>query len=137
MLNRIRRGEDPKNVISDTSLSPNELKKYLGNNIRYTKNTIKVSSYDKIPREMIISENGIDASVIVRDSKSASIIGRYQNAKRHFLETGDNSKLKKFSKIKLKDIDGKIHRLETNPNKIIEIEDRKEEPESFEIYKSK
>ena len=85
---------------------------------------------------MIISENGIDTSVIIRNSKSASIIGKYQNAKRHFLESGDDSKLKEFSKIKLKDIDGKIHRFETNPEKIIDIEDRKEEPESFEIYKS-
>jgi hypothetical protein len=136
ILGRIRRSEDPHKVISDYNLSPEKLEKYLGNNLKHTKNTVKASSSDKIPREMIISENGIETSVIIRNSKSASIIGKYQNAKRYFLESGDDSKLKEFSKIKLKDIDGKIHRFETNPEKIIDIEDRKEEPESFEIYKS-
>ena len=136
VLGRIRRGEDPYKVINDYKLSPNKLEKYLGSNLRHTKNTIKASSSDKIPREMMISENGIDTSVIIRNSKSASIIGKYQNAKRYFIQSGDDSRLQEFSKIKLKDIDGKIHRFETNPEKIIDIEDRKEEPESFEIYKT-
>lgn len=136
ILGRIRRGEDPKKVISDYNLSPEKLEKYLGNNLKHTKNTVKASLSDKIPREMMISENGIETPVIIRNSKSASIIGKYQNAKRYFLESGDDSKLKEFSKIKFRDIDGKIHRFETDPEKIIDIEDRKEEPESFEIYKS-
>ncbi len=47
-----------------------------------------------------------------------------------------SKKGKEFEKIKLKDTDGTIHKLEINPNKIIEIEDRKEEPEFFDIYTS-
>ena len=136
VLSRIRRGEDPYKIINDYKLSPDKLEKYLGNNLKYTKNSIKASSSDKIPREMMISENGIDTSVIIRNSKSASIIGKYQNAKRYFIQSGDDSRLQEFSKIKLKDIDGKIHKFETNSNTIIDIEDRKEEPESFEIYKT-
>jgi len=136
VLNRIRRGETPSDVLDEIGISKNNLLKHLGNNIKIKKNQVKVTKSDQIPREMIISENGIEDSIIVKNLRDASIIGRYQNAKRYFLETGDSSKLKKFEKIKLKDTDGTIHKLETNPNKIIEIEDRKEEPEAFEIYKS-
>ena len=136
VLNKIRRGGSLSSVIDEIGISKNNLLKHLGNNIKIKKNQIKVSKSDRIPREMIISEEGIEDSIIIKNLRDASIIGRYQNAKRHFLETGDSSKLKKFEKIKLKDIDGTIHKLETSPNKIIEIEDRKEEPEAFEIYKS-
>ena len=136
VLNRIRKGENSKMVIDEVGLVRSVLTKHLGSSIRFTKNTTRVTKYDKIPREMIISSNGIETSIIVTNSKDASIIGKYQNAKRHYLQTSDNSKLKKFSRIKIKDIDGKIHKLETNTNRIIEIEEKKEESESFEIYKS-
>ena len=136
VLNRIRSGETPSNVIDEIGISKNDLLKHLGNNIKIKKNKIKVTKSDRIPREMVISEDGVEDSIIVKNLRDASIIGRYQNAKRHFLETGDSTKLIEFKKIKLKDTDGIIHKLETNPNKIIEIEDRKEEPEAFEIYKS-
>ena len=136
VLNKIRRGETPFDIINEIGISKNDLLKHLGNNIKIKKQQIKVTKSDKIPREMIISEDGVEDSIIVKNSKDSSIIGRYHNTIRRFLETGDSSKLKKFEKIKLKDTDGTIHKLETNPNKIIEIEDRKEEPEAFEIYKS-
>ncbi|MCH7647721.1 MAG: hypothetical protein IIA83_03850 [Thaumarchaeota archaeon] len=136
VLNKIRRGETPFDIIDEIGISKNNLLKHLGNNIKIKKNQVKATKSDQIPREMIISESGVEDSIIVKNLRDASIIGRYQNAKRHFLETGDSSKLKEFKKIKLKDTDGTIHKLETNPNKIIEIEDRKEEPEAFEIYKS-
>jgi len=135
VLNRIRKGETPSVVIDEIDISKNDLLKHLGNNIKIKKQQIKVTKSDRIPREMVISEDGVEDSIIVKNSKDGSIIGRYHNAIRHFLETGDSSKLKEFEKIKLKDTDGTIHKLETNPNKIIEIEDRKEEPEAFEIYK--
>lgn len=134
VLNRIRHGENPNSVIVDARISKKELQKHLGRSIKFQKNSIDVSKSDKIPRSMIISEDGNEISVIVRGSSQASKIGRYQNAKRNFLQTGDDSKLEEFSKVKLKDADGKIHKFETNPEKIIEIEDKKEEAESFEIY---
>ena len=90
----------------------------------------------EISRKPIIKEDGLESPIVVKNSKDASIIGRYHNAVRDFLDTGNSSALKKFKKIRIKDADGNTHKLETNPNKIIEIEDRKEEPEAFEIYKS-
>ena len=136
VLNRIRRGENPRNVINDLQISKKNLLKHLGNNIKIKNNIIKVTKSDKIPRQMIISENGKEISIIVKNSQDASKIGQYHNAKRQFLESGNSFSLKKFKKIKIKDIDGKLHQFETSPKKIIEIEDRKEEPEFFDIYSS-
>ena len=136
ILNRVRRGEKYPDVIEKSNISERILEKYLGNYLKIKDDSVKVTKSDKIPREMIISENGLDIPIIVKNSKDASIIGQYHNAKRHFLQTGDSSKLNKFKKIKLRDVDGKSHQLETNPDKIIEIEDSKEEPEAFEIYQT-
>ena len=136
ILNRVRRGEKYPDVIEKSNISENILEKYLGNYIKIKDDSVKVTKSDKIPREMIISEDGLDIPIIVKNSRDASIIGQYHNAKRYFIQTGDSSKLKEFKKIRLRDVDGKSHQLETNPDKIIEIEDRKEEPEAFEIYKT-
>ena len=136
VLNKIRRGENPRNVINDSEISEKNLLKHLGNNIKIKNKTIKVTKSDKIPRQMIISEHGKETLIIVKNSKDASKIGEYHNAKRQFLESGNSSSLKKFKKIKIKDTDGKSHQFETSPKKIIEIEDRKEEPEFFDIYAS-
>jgi len=136
ILNRIRRGENLRNVINDSQISDKNLLKHLGNNIKIKNHMIKVTKTDKIPRQMIISEKGKEISIIVKNSKDASKIGQYHNAKRQFLESGNSSSLKKFKKIKIKDVDGKLHQFETNLKKIIEIEDRKEEPEFFDIYTS-
>lgn len=134
VINKIRRGEDPFTVIDDSALTESTLKTYLKNNIQFLKNSVKVTKSDKIPREMIIKEDGNEIPIIIKNSKNASVIGRYHNAVRHFLDTEDASDLKEFEKIRIKDVDGTTHTLETNSDRIIEIEDRKEEPEAFEIY---
>lgn len=134
--NLLKKNYDLNSALESESISKNDLLKYLGDAIKIKDNSVRVKKSDQIPRLMLIDEDGREFPIIVRNSKDASVIGRYYNAKRNFLETGDASELKKFSKIKIKDADDNIHRLETNPEKIYEIEDRKEEPEFFEIYQS-
>lgn len=135
VLNRIRRGQT-LDELDSYSIIRNNLSKHLGDTIKIKDDSIKAKKSDRIPRWMLIDGDGKEFPIVVRNSKDASIVGKYFNAKRHFLETGDTSELKKFSKIKIKDVDGNIHRLETRAEKIYDIEDRKEEPEAFEIYKS-
>lgn len=135
VLNRIRRGQTLDRLDSYDAIK-NNLTKYLGDAIKIKDDKVKVTKSDQIPRWMVIDEDGEESSIVVRNSKDATKIAKYFNAKRHFLETGDPSELQKFSKFRIKDADGNIHRLETNSNKIYEIEDRKEEPEAFEIYQS-
>jgi len=92
--------------------------------------------YDHTSRSMIISENGKMKSIEVSDSRHARTIGRYHNAVKFYLDTGNKTKLKKFSKRKIKDSDGNLHSFETNLKKVEEINEKIEEIEFFEVYDS-
>ena len=90
--------------------------------------------WDRIPRLMRINTDGKEKSVEIKDSRTASVVGRYHNAVKQFLNTGDKKKLQRFRNKKVKDSKGKLHRLETDPQKIIQINERIEEPEFYEVY---
>lgn len=92
--------------------------------------------FDKIPRVMIINENGREVSIELNDSRRAALVGKYHNAIKQFLSTGNNSKLAKFQNKRIKDIDDKWHSFETETEKIIEINEKIEEPEFYEVYAS-
>jgi len=90
--------------------------------------------FDRIPRVMKINEKGREASIEINDSRTASLIGRYHNAVKQFLNTGDRKKLRKFKNKKIKDAEGKHHLLETNPDSLIQINEAIEEPEFYQVY---
>ena len=96
-----------------------------------------VKRWDRITRPMRINSGGKEKSIEIRDSRTASVVGRYHNAIKQFLNTGDKSKLSKFRNKKVKDSKRKLHRLETNPDEIIKINQRIEEPEFYEVYNTK
>lgn len=90
--------------------------------------------FDRISRMLVINENGKAKSIEIKDSRIASVIGSYHNAVKTYLDTGNSESIKKFSKKKIKDSNGKIHKFETNLQKIIEIEEKVESRELREIY---
>ena len=92
--------------------------------------------FDRISRVLKINESGREKSIETSNSKTASTIGKYHNAVKQFLNTGDSKALQKFKKLKIKDSNGNIHSLETNTQKLIEINERIEEPEFYEVYSS-
>jgi len=87
-----------------------------------------------IERVMAINENGKSTYIKVKDSRHASTIGKYQNAVRRFLETGDESVLKPFKGKKVRDSEGNLHTLETNPQNLYEISEGRENEEFYSIY---
>ncbi len=90
--------------------------------------------YDHTSRSMLIGENGKMKSIEVSDFRHAKTIGRYHNAVKFYLNTGDFTKLKKFSKRKIKDSNGNPHSFETNPKIVEKINEKIEEIEFFEVY---
>ncbi|MHB8545687.1 MAG: helix-turn-helix transcriptional regulator [Nitrosotalea sp.] len=92
--------------------------------------------FDKISRVLKINEKGQEKSIEIKDSRTASVIGSYHNAVKIFLNTGNVEQLQKFKKKKIKDANGKIHVLETNSQELININERIEEPEFYEVYVS-
>ena len=117
-----------KNEISPSTVIHNT------NAFRKKRNRWIPKKFDKIPRMMIINENGKATSIEVNDSRIASIIGKYHGEIRGFLNTGDKKKLSKFKNVKIQDRKGVVHTLETKPEQIIDINERVEEPEFPEIY---
>jgi len=107
------------------------------NGFKKVNGKLVVKRWDRIRRVMRINTDKKEKSVEIRDSRTASVVGRYHNAVKQFLNTGDKSKLSKFRNKKVKDSKGKIHQLETNPDEIIRINQRIEEPEYYEVYNTK
>ena len=91
-------------------------------------------SENNIQRELQIYERGKVRSIVVRNSKDASLIGQYYNDVKHALTTGDWKPLQKYKRRKIKDVKGKKHRLETRPEVIKEIELSMEDTEFIPIY---
>jgi len=104
------------------------------NAFRKTQRRWSAKRFDKIPRVMKINEKGREVSIQINDSRTAALIGQYHNAVKKFLNTGDKKTLRRFRKKKIRDIDGNLHSLETNPNSLIEINERIEEPEFYQVY---
>ncbi|NDB33196.1 MAG: DNA-binding response regulator [Nitrosopumilaceae archaeon] len=129
-----------------TGKSPNRIAKKIGisfGTVQTHTNAFKkvngrwvAKRFDKIPRPMLISEKGKLRSISISDSRHASTLGRYHNAVKHYLNTGDVSKLKKFSKKKIRDSSGKLHTFETDPKLVQEINERIEEIAFFQVYDS-
>jgi len=94
----------------------------------------RAKKFDKIQRKMNIYERGKIKSIIITNSKDASLIGQYYNDVKKALETGNEKVLKKYKKKIIKDAKGKKHILETRLERIYEIEEAKEEPEFYSIY---
>jgi hypothetical protein len=89
---------------------------------------------DHISRVMAINENGREVFVEIRSSRTATIISNYQSAIKEYLNTGNYGTLAKFKGKKIRDAQGKLHTLETDPDTIREIAERREEPEFYDIY---
>ncbi len=91
--------------------------------------------YDKISRIMSINEQqGKQEWIEIKDSRTASKIGKYNSAVNEFLRTGNTSVLKPFRK-PFRDAQGKLHYFETDPDRLYEIAEQQEEPEFWEIYR--
>ena len=90
--------------------------------------------FDKISRVMKINENGKEVSIEINDSRKASLIGRYLNDVKQLLKSGNVNQLAKYRTKRIKDVNGRFHSFDTEPDKIIEINQRIEEPEFYEVY---
>ena len=104
------------------------------NGFKKVKGRWKAKKIDKISRIMAINENGKELFIEVTDSRYATLIGKYHDAVKEYLNTGNTDILAEFEGNRVKDGSGKWHTFETNPSAIREINTRREEPEFYDIY---
>jgi len=133
----LRHNEGFKETIQRTGISKSTLLKNLGKKITKKGKKWKISKTDTIEVEMNIyeKETGMN-SIVVRNSKDRRLIGQYFADVKQALRDNKAKILKKYKRTILKDANGNKHKLETDLNKIYEIQERIEEIEAQEIYKN-
>ena len=130
---RKTRGKTLPQAASDNGITVKNVIKHT-NGFKKVNGKPVVKRWDRITRPMRINTNAREKSIEVQDSRTASVVGRYHNAVKQFLNIGDKSKLAKFRHKKIKASNGKTYRLETRPEEIIRINERIEEIEIYEVY---
>ena len=135
VLSLVRRGKKSFNQASkEVGLSKETILKYT-NAFKKEGNHWKAKRFDKINRIMDIYENGKIVSIDTKDSRVASLIGKYGNAVKKYLNTGDASDLLKFKGKTIKDANGNLHIFETDLEVLEVINEGIEEPEFYDHYK--
>jgi hypothetical protein len=133
VLSDMRRGKSLNQASKERGVSP---KRVLGLNVFYrNKHKWMAPQHDNLPRVMRINENGQDVTIVINDSRIASLIGTYHVVVKKSLKDKDHSGLLPFSYIGFTDANGQIHKFETNPETLKQIEKRREEGEFYTIYK--
>ena len=133
VLRKVRNGQSLSSASKELHIRPETVIKNTGA-FRKIRGKWIAKSQDHISRIMSIYENGKQSWTEIRDSRTASRIGKYNSAVNEFLRTGNVKVLKPFNK-PFKDANGKLHYFEINPDKLYEIAEQQEEPEFWEIYK--
>jgi len=133
VLRKVKNGQSLSKASKELHIKPETVIKNT-NAFRKSKGKWIAKSQDRISRVMSIYENGQEEWIEIRDSRTASKIGKYNSAVNEFLRTGNEDVLKTF-KEPFKDSNGNLHSFETDPNKLYEIAESLEEPEFYEIYK--
>ncbi len=93
-----------------------------------------VNPTDHIDRAMHIYTNGEDKIIELNDSREASILAKYFDSVRWFIYKGEPQRLLPFQGLTITAADGRKYALETNPQAILSIQERIEEPEFYTIY---
>lgn len=134
VLSEVRRNKKSLSSASkDKGLS---LKTVLQNTNAFKKvgNRWVSKTYDHIPRVMKINTNGKVKSIEINDSRTASLIGRYHNAVKKYIDTGDSKDLARFEGKTVKDVNGNLYTFETDTEALDDIHEGIEEPEFYDIY---
>lgn len=80
----------------EAGISPGALQKIARNAISKSGSRYKAAASDRLLRVMIIPVPGSRAEVAVRSARIARLVSDYDNAVRHYVYTGDSSRLESF-----------------------------------------
>ncbi|MBS3921968.1 MAG: hypothetical protein KGZ37_02310 [Nitrosarchaeum sp.] len=135
VLRLMREGASFYKATKMTGTSPITTKKILGKTLRNSHGRLVARKNDSLFRKVRIYENGKEVFISIKGTKNVKLVAQYHSAVGRRLDKNEQLALMKFSEIKLRDSNGKIHFFETDIKKIQEILQKQEEPEFFSIYK--
>ena len=121
-------------IAIDKHVSVKTVRKHLGKTIYKSKGKWFAKPRDRIERALNIFENGKQMTVYVKDSKTASQIGRYASQVSKSLSKGNKRLHIPKSQLKFKDSNGKIHYLDSSLSDIKGIEESRPKKSYFDLY---
>jgi hypothetical protein len=92
-----------------------------------------LSAIRRLPRKMPVFTAGRQLAVTA-NRKNTALIARYMSAVGHFLKTNDPKYLTEFKGRNVKDVKGRIHPFETDPNTLYRLASTGNEPFE-EVYR--
>lgn len=109
-----RRGTSLSRAAALSRTDPRTVRRHLSRQFHREGNRWRPSSFDREPREMtVLTRDGPEVHVI-RDSRTASLLGEHANAVDAFMKTGDEGPLRRLPRTQIR-IRGQPVRLETDP----------------------
>lgn len=115
-LQAIRKEGNLSRAARAAKISPERLRKFAVEKGAIEKSKGRWRIRHNLPRRMHLFSNGRLIEVTLGDFDSASLVGRYLNAVKMFLDTNRAAVLSPFTGHSVRDVTGKDHPLETRPN---------------------
>ncbi|MCA9828751.1 MAG: hypothetical protein KC444_10285 [Nitrosopumilus sp.] len=134
-LRLMRSGLSFSKSVKMAGTSPHMAKKYLSAALKRENHKISAKRTDSLTRILRIYEDGEENFIQVMGLAKAQKIAKYHSAIGQGIDRANPCPLKEFQYAVVKDIFGKYHHFETDISKLLEIFEKREEPEFFTIYR--
>jgi hypothetical protein len=137
VLRYMRKGDSLTKAVEKVGVNKKFAVKHLGTNLYKSRGKWRVNASDTIETELLIYDrNEGQTAIITANSRDRKLIAKYMNAVQKALRSGDDSALKKFNRVKIRDANGEEHYLETDLDKLYDIMEAQEEPEQLQLYQN-
>lgn len=134
-ISRLRAGQSLTASAREAGVSPERLRRFVKlNEIAKLQGRIWIAEPKRQWRMPIVVDADVRA-IIVPYKTDASEIGRYHNAIKRFVDTGDPDHLDEFTGKRVRDVSGRSYAFETDPNELYRYAG-KDEPQFHEIYQT-
>jgi hypothetical protein len=133
-LSDLRKGKPFTLAVKEQGISVKDALRHLGNAVFKKSGKWIGTKTDSIERGRWLYSNGKRVSVVVKNSRDASLISKYLNAVRNALRKVDESLLAPFKNITIEGADGRDYPFETDLEKLYDLRYKIEDPEFLQIY---
>lgn len=134
-IERLRAGQSLSASARQAGVSPERLRRFVTVNELARREGRNWVAQPKRQWRMPMIVNADVRAVIVPYKTDASEIGRYHNAIKRFIDTGDPDHLDEFDGKRVRDVSGRSYTFETDPNELYRYAG-KDEPQFHEIYQT-
>ena len=132
-LRNLRQGQSLRQSAKDAGVSEECFRRFVKGNQLASFVGRRWTLDDNRTRQIAMIKGSTQTTIFVPGFAEASEIGKHYNAVNRFLKTNDPSSLEPFIGQSVKDVRGKNHPFETDPNSLYRLA-AKDEPAFHEIY---